>query len=225
MRVCKGALIAQEDREKNAWPYRRGQGSNLMKEDNILPYEGEAVLLDDSGSDFDWPAVTRTLIETMPWQVEMARIFGREMPVPRMTAWFGDAAYAYSGVCHQPAPFPAIIQRLRERAEVLSGASFNSVLLNLYRHGRDSVGWHSDNEAGLGDRPTIASLSLGGARRFQFRHRRTKQTITLELRMGHWLVMAGKTQHFWLHQVPKTAAPVAARVNLTFRYMMPSRLS
>ena len=142
-----------------------------MKEDNILPYEGEAVLIDDSDSDFDWPAVTRTLIETMPWQVEMARIFGREMPVPRMTAWFGDAAYAYSGVCHQPAPLPAIIQRLRERAEVLSGALFNSVLLNLYRHGRDSVGWHSDNEAGLGDRPTIASLSLGGARRFQFRHR------------------------------------------------------
>jgi len=103
-----------------------------MKGDNILPYDGEAVLIDDSGSDFDWPAVTRTLIETMPWQVETARIFGREMPVPRMTAWFGDAAYAYSGVCHQPAPFPAIIQRLRERAEVLSGASFLARPIRFY---------------------------------------------------------------------------------------------
>ncbi len=100
MCLYSGALIAQEDREKNAWPDRRGQGSNLMKEDNILPYEGEAVLLDDSNSDFDWPAVTRALIETMPWQVETSRMFGREMPVPRMTAWFGDAPYAYSGVYH-----------------------------------------------------------------------------------------------------------------------------
>ena len=90
-----------------------------------------------------------------------SRIFGREMPIPRMTAWFGDGAYSYSGILHLPAPFPAIIERLRERAEALSGVSFNAALANLYRAGRDSVGWHSDNEAGLGNRPTIASLSLG----------------------------------------------------------------
>jgi alkylated DNA repair dioxygenase AlkB len=157
----------------------------------------------------------------MPWQVQTARIFGRELAVPRMTAWFGDAAYRYSGILHQPAPLPAIVQRLRERAEALSGASFNSVLLNLYRTGRDSVGWHSDHEAGLGDCPTIASLSLGGARRFQFRHRRTKETITLELKSGDWLMMRGQTQRSWLHQVPKTASPVGPRVNLTFRRMIP----
>ena len=147
------------------------------------------------------------------------------MPIPRMTAWFGDGAYSYSGILHLPAPFPAIIERLRERAEALSGASFNAALANLYRTGRDSVGWHSDNEAGLGNRPIIASLSLGGERRFQFRHRKTKQTITLELRMGHWLIMAGDTQRFWVHQVPKTAAAVAPRVNLTFRHMILSRPS
>ena len=115
------------------------------------------------------------------------------MHIPRMTAWFGDGAYSYNGILHLPALFPAIIERLRERAEVLSGASFNAALANLYRTGRDSVGWHSDNEAGLGNRPIIASLSLGGERRFQFRHRETKQTITLGLRMGHWLIMAGET--------------------------------
>src|ERR1700720_476431 len=150
-----------------------------------------------------------------------SRIFGREMPIPRMTAWFGDGAYSYSGILHLPAPFPAIIERLRERAEALSGASFNAALANLYRPGRDSVGWHSDNESGLGNRPTIASLSLGGERRFQFRHRETKQTITLGLRMGHWLIMAGETQRFWVHQVPKTAAAAAPRVNLSFRHMVP----
>jgi alkylated DNA repair dioxygenase AlkB len=200
-------------------PLSTGWGE-VMTESNILPYDGEGVLIDDHAVEFDWPAITQTLMDTIPWRVETARIFGREMPIPRMTAWFGDGAYAYSGIFHQAAPFPAIIERLRERAEALSGASFNAALANLYRTGRDSVGWHSDHEAGLGNRPTIASLSLGGERRFQFRHRRTKQTITLDLRMGHWLIMAGATQHFWVHQVPKTAAAVAPRVNLTFRHMI-----
>ena len=193
-----------------------------MTDRNILPYDGKAILIDDNGIEFDWPAITRTLIDTISWQVETARIFGRDMPIPRMTAWFGDGAYSYSGILHPPAPFPAIIERLRERAEALSGYSFNAALANLYRDGRDSVGWHSDNEAGLGSCPTIASLSLGGERRFQFRHRKTKQTITLELRIGHWLIMGGETQRFWLHQVPKTAAAVAPRVNISFRYMRPS---
>jgi alkylated DNA repair dioxygenase AlkB len=164
-----------------------------MKEKNVLPYDGDAALIRDISADLDWAAVTRTLIEDIPWRVETARLFGREMVVPRMTAWFGDAAYRYSGILHQPAPMPAIVHSVRERAEVLSGASFNSVLLNLYRNGRDSVGWHSDHEAGLGERPTIVSLSLGGARRFQFRHRRTKETITLELKSGDWLMMRGET--------------------------------
>ena len=116
---------------------------------SMLPYDGEAILIDDHGAEFDWPAITRTLINMIPWQVETARIFGREMPIPRMTAWFGDGAYSYSGVLGLPAPFPAIIERPRERAEVLSGASFNAGLANLYRTGHDSVGWYSDNEARL----------------------------------------------------------------------------
>ncbi len=194
-----------------------------MTRENILPCDGEAYLIDDSEMGFDWPDITACLVETMPWRIERARLFGREMPVPRMTAWFGDADYAYSGILHRAAPFPAIIQRLRERAERLAGTSFNAVLLNLYRNGEDSVGWHSDNEAGLGDRPTIASLSLGATRRFQFRHRRTKDTITLHLREGQWLVMAGETQRCWVHQVPKTAAAVERRINLTFRRMIEAR--
>jgi alkylated DNA repair dioxygenase AlkB len=191
-----------------------------MDDRNLLTYDGEAVLIQERGGDRDWLAITRLLIDTMPWRVEKARLFGRELPVRRMTVWFGDVAYRYSGILHEPAPFPAIIQRLRERAQELSGTKFNAVLLNLYRTGRDSVGWHSDHEAGLGDCPTIASLSLGGTRQFQFRHRRTKETVTLDLRIGDWLVMAGQTQRFWVHQVPKTASPAGPRVNLTFRHMI-----
>jgi alkylated DNA repair dioxygenase AlkB len=190
---------------------------------NLLPYDGYAYLIDDTAGAFTWPEVAACLAETVPWRVEVAQLFGRKMPVPRMTAWFGDADYKYSGIHHRAAPFPPIIQKLRERAESLSGAAYNSVLLNLYRNGADSVGWHADHEAGLGDCPTIASFSLGATRRFQFRHRTAKETITVELAEGRWLIMAGETQQFWVHQVPKTAAGVGRRINLTFRRVIEAR--
>ena len=91
-----------------------------MKEHNILPCDGHAVLIDDSVRDFEWPASTQALPEAIPWRIETARMFGREMPVPRMTVWFGDADYTYSGIHHRPAPFPTIIRRLCEKAEALS---------------------------------------------------------------------------------------------------------
>jgi alkylated DNA repair dioxygenase AlkB len=184
---------------------------------NILPYDGHAYLVDDTSGAFDWPKITACLAETITWRSETARVFCREMPIPRMQAWFGDADYKYSGILLRAGPLPEIVQRLRERAEEVSGTSYNAVLLNLYRNGADSVGWHSDNEPGLGERPIIASVSLGATRRFQFRHRRTKETIALELKEGHWLVMAGPTQRFWVRQVPKTKAVVGPRINLTFR--------
>jgi len=192
-----------------------------MNQKNILPYDGLAYLIDDTQGEFKWPVITASLAETIPWRIETAFMFGRHLPVPRMTASFGEADYTYSGIRHQAAPFPLVVRRLRERAKTISGASYNAVLLNLYRHGGDSVGWHSDNEAGLGDHPIIASLSLGATRRFQFRHRKTKETITLELSEANWLVMAGETQRFWVHQVPKTTAAVERRINLTFRRMIP----
>src|ERR1700752_310139 len=110
-----------------------------MSARNILPYDGDAILIDDNGPEFDWPAITRTLIDTIPWQAETARIFGREMPIPRLTAWFGDDPFADSGNLYKPAPFPPTVERLRVRAEALSGGSFNSALANLYRTGQDSV--------------------------------------------------------------------------------------
>jgi len=191
-----------------------------MTRQNILPHDGDSYLVDDQNGEYNWTEIIACLAETMPWRVETARLFGRGMPVPRLTAWFGEADYTYSGIRHRAALFPEIVQRLRKRAESVSGVSYNSVLINMYRNGSDSVGWHSDNEAGLGHCPTIASLSLGATRRFQFRHRKTKETITLELKDGQWLVMAGQTQACWLHQVPKTTAAVGRRINLTFRRMI-----
>lgn len=187
--------------------------------DNILPFDGEAVLIDDFRSDMDWPAITQSLLATIPWKTETAKLFGRQFPVPRLTAWFGDRAYSYSGVTHEPTPMPPLLALLRERADVLAKSSFNSVLVNLYRNGDDSVGWHSDGEKSLGESPTIASLSLGAARVFRFRHRTTKKTVSLELRSGQWLIMRGETQRFWLHGIPKTSVEVGPRINLTFRRM------
>ena len=146
------------------------------------------------------------------------------MPIPRLTAWHGAAGYVYSGIRLTPAAWTPPLLELKALAERLAGERFNSVLLNLYRDGRDSVSWHADNEPGLGRDPVIASLSLGAVRRFQLKHRRLDERLALDLPHGSCLIMAGATQHHWLHQLPKTTRPVGPRINLTFRHMRPDRL-
>jgi hypothetical protein len=101
-----------------------------MRDNNLLPYDGDVFLIEDDCAEFDWPAITRKLMDTIPCQVEIARIFGRAMPVPRLVSWFGDITYSYSGISHPPAPFPEVIGRLRRRAETRSSGAFNSVLCN-----------------------------------------------------------------------------------------------
>ncbi|NJD31443.1 MAG: alpha-ketoglutarate-dependent dioxygenase AlkB [Gammaproteobacteria bacterium] len=154
------------------------------------------------------------------WQQEEVTIFGRPRLVPRLVAWHGDpdARYTYSGTAHDPLPWTPPLEAIRARLLELTGHSFNAVLLNLYRDGRDGMGWHSDDEPELGRDPVIASVSLGATRRFCMRHRRRKDS-RLELPLGHGslLLMSGPTQHHWLHAVPKTRAPVGERINLTFR--------
>ena len=153
---------------------------------------------------------------------------GRSIQIPRLSAWYGTAGYRYSGIMHALQPLTEELQELQAVVEDLAGLSFNGVLLNLYRDGQDSVGWHADNEPGLSPEPVIASLSLGAVRRFQLKHR-TDRTgrVTLDLPHGSCLIMRGKTQQCWLHQLPKTRAPVGPRINLTFRRMVgePSAVS
>ncbi len=185
---------------------------------NLLPRDGEVYLFEGALSPADADRLLAELMAATAWRQERATVMGRTLPIPRLTAWHGEGSYTYSGIRMDPEPWNPPILELKARAEALAGQRFNSVLLNFYRDGRDSVSWHSDSEPGLGRNPVIASISLGAARRFQLRHRRDRSVkLALDLPHGSCLVMAGATQHHWLHQVPKTARPVGPRINLTFR--------
>ncbi|WP_445385495.1 alpha-ketoglutarate-dependent dioxygenase AlkB family protein [Robiginitalea sp. IMCC44478] len=156
----------------------------------------------------------------VPWQQDDIRVFGKTYAQPRLTALFGleGKPYTYSGITMLPHPFPERLNKLKAAVEKQAGVAFTSCLLNLYRDGNDSNGWHADNEKELGQNPVIASVSLGETRKFKMKHRRDKNLkYDLELVAGSLLIMKGSTQHHWLHQVPKTKKPVGERINLTFR--------
>jgi alkylated DNA repair dioxygenase AlkB len=186
---------------------------------NLLPCDGEAFLVERALDARDEDRLLDDLASSIAWRQETATIMGRRVPIPRLTAWHGEAGYVYSGIAMAPAAWTRPLLELKRCAEAHAGQTFNSVLLNLYRDGRDSVGWHADNERGLGRNPVIASLSLGATRRFQLKHRGNGARVALDLTHGSCLVMGGATQHHWLHQLPKTARPVGPRINLTFRRM------
>ncbi|MBO2008330.1 alpha-ketoglutarate-dependent dioxygenase AlkB family protein [Hymenobacter negativus] len=160
------------------------------------------------------------------WEQRAIRIFGQEIPQPRLTAWYGDPAarYAYSGLHWEPRNWTPALAALRQRVEAATGHQFNSVLLNLYRTGQDSMGWHADDEPELGPEPAIASLSLGATRRFRMRPRAglAHVPLSLDLPNGSLLLMCGTTQQHWQHALPKTARPVGPRLNLTFRWVHPA---
>ena len=161
------------------------------------------------------------LLAGVIWQSPVVQLFGRTFCSPRLAAWYGDpgAVYQYSGLINEPLPWLPSLIVLRRQIEHRFRQSFNSVLLNFYRDGADSMGWHRDREPELGKNPTIVSISLGGIRRFVLQHSRQSDMARLELRPEHGslLLMRGATQHFWRHCVPKTRKVVAPRVNLTFR--------
>ncbi len=167
--------------------------------------------------------ILEQLLSDIDWQQRSITLFGKTIPQPRLTAWYGDpgAAYRYSGLYWEPLPWTPLLRSLKNRIEQQTGLTFNSVLLNLYRHGQDSMGWHSDDEPELGKNPAIASLSFGASRRFLLRHRQDK-TLKQTLHLGHGslLLMKGETQHHWHHQLPKTPQIDQPRVNLTFRQIV-----
>ncbi len=171
----------------------------------------------------DADALLQALIGDVPWEVHRIRLFGRWVDSPRLSCWIGDpeARYRYSGAEFQPHPWPPVLLPVRQALEQASGARFNSVLLNRYRHGQDSMGWHSDDEPELGPSPVIASLSLGAERRFLLR-RRDAHDRKAAYRLGHGdlLVMAGQTQRFYQHALPKMARVQGERINLTFRWIV-----
>jgi alkylated DNA repair dioxygenase AlkB len=188
----------------------------------------EALPLADAELHFDpqWlpPAQADALFEALrpaiDWEVHRIRLFGRLLDSPRLSSWIGDpeTSYVYSGSRFEPRPWPPALAQLRERLGAAAGENFNSVLANLYRGGRDAMGWHSDDEPELGPRPVIASLSLGAVRRFVFKHRRDPaRKLILDLPHGSLLLMRGDTQANYRHALPRTARAVGERINLTFR--------
>ncbi|UOQ66026.1 alpha-ketoglutarate-dependent dioxygenase AlkB family protein [Hymenobacter volaticus] len=192
-----------------------------------IPLPHADVLLDP---DFLGPGEAASLLEelssSIAWRHEPIKLFGKEVMQPRLTAWHGDptARYSYSGIMLDPQPWTLTLQQLREQVETAAQTHFNSVLLNLYRTGQDSMGWHADNEPELGSSPIIASVSLGATRRFRLRPRDPQYLphapVSLDLSTGSLLLMRGSTQQHWLHAVPKTARPTAPRLNLTFRLVV-----
>jgi alkylated DNA repair dioxygenase AlkB len=164
----------------------------------------------------------RTLRDDVPWEVHRIRMFGRQVDSPRLSCWMGDPAarYRYSGTEFVPQPWHPALLPLRDQLSAFCGHAFNSVLLNRYRDGDDGMGWHSDNEPELGPAPVIASVSLGAPRRFLLRRRddHAKKAEVL-LDHGDLLVMGGQTQRHYQHSLPKSARPLAERLNLTFRWI------
>jgi len=157
---------------------------------------------------------------TIEWRQENIKIFGKSIAQPRLTALYGDAnkPYTYSGLTWQPLAWTEELKMIKQTIEEQVNVKFTTVLLNLYRHGQDSMGWHSDDEIELGKNPIIGSVSFGASRNFQFRSKADKkQKYALQLTNGSFLLMAGATQHYWQHQIPKTQKKVAPRINLTLR--------
>ena len=170
-------------------------------------------------------ALFDALRDAIPWSVHRIRLFGREVDSPRLSCWIGDpgTGYTYSGTRFEPNPWPVALPGIRARLADELRIDFNSVLANLYRDGRDSMGWHSDDEPELGSQPAIGSLSLGATRRFVLKHRNDpSRKLVLELTHGSLLVMRGATQANYRHALPRTSKPVGPRINLTFRQIQSS---
>jgi alkylated DNA repair dioxygenase AlkB len=199
----------------------RGAASSGTGWERIPLPDGEVLYLDRLELAQADDELLRRLVDEVSWRSEEVVMWGRRMPQPRLIAWFGDPGrcYAYSGIRLQPSAWIPILIDIKARVEEAVGTAFNSVLLNYYRDHRDSIGFHSDDEPELGERPVIASLSLGEERDFILKHKTAKRVPAIRLRLasGSLLLMRGDTQHNWRHGLPKESRPCGPRINLTFR--------
>jgi alkylated DNA repair dioxygenase AlkB len=191
---------------------------------NMLSSQGEAWFYPHFFSPASSDLYYETLQREIPWQQQPVKIFGKTVMQPRLTAWYGDPgiSYSYSGITLQPRPWTDTLRMIKQEVEAIAGVVFTGALLNLYRDGKDSMGWHRDNEKELGINPVIGSVSFGATRRFQLRKYEDKSgLLSLDLDHGSYLLMKGETQHYWEHRVAKTASPTGSRINITFRVIDP----
>jgi len=188
----------------------------LPLEDADIDYHPQFFGLEEANALFD------ELYQNTPWIEEDIRVYGKVYKQPRLTAFFANnqKTYGYSNISMTPQPFTPLLDSIRTTIEAATQTQFSSCLLNLYRDGQDSNGWHSDDEKELGLNPVIASVSLGAERAFHLKHKKIKTLKhKLNLKNGSLLLMKNETQHHWLHQIPKTKKPLGKRINLTFRLL------
>ena len=192
---------------------------NLKRLENILPKGGQVnyhgPILSHDKADYFFI----NLLKKIAWQQDEVKLFGKHIITRRKVAWYGDESYSYtySKITKQARPWTPELISLKQLVEEALGKNFNSCLLNLYSGGDEGMSWHCDNEKELEEKGIIASLSLGAERKFSFKHKLSKETVSLKLQHGSLLVMKGETQNYWLHQLPKSKTVVDPRINLTFR--------
>lgn len=192
-----------------------GQSSGLPKE--LLDYRVN--FIDQSTGDY----LLQKFITESPWKQSTQKMWDKEYLTPRLTAWHGDVGtdYSVSGKISNPNPWTPELLILKQKVEAAAGIRFNSVLLNYYRDGNDSVAWHSDRESVLGKNPVIASVSFGQVRCFDIRNKADhKEHYTVKLEHGSFLLMKEGLQEHWEHRIAKSLKPMKARINLTFRMVI-----
>ena len=189
---------------------------------NLLPFDGAADYYGTVLTPAESGHYLNAMLQRIEWRNDEAVIFGRHIVTKRKVAWYGDRSfsYAYSGKTREALNWTSDLLELKGVVERLCGRTFNSCLLNLYHNGEEGMAWHGDDERTLEPDGAIASLSLGAERKFSFRHRKTRETLSILLEPGSLLVMHGPTQTHWMHALPKTKRVSLPRVNLTFRTMV-----
>ena len=188
---------------------------------NILPEDGEVFYIPQFISIKDATHYTQALLQQIPWQHDEVIIYGKKIITKRKVAWYADnnLPYKYSNTVKEALPWDKTLLALKTLVEQYAHVHFNACLLNLYHNGTEGMGWHSDNEKELLHNGCIASLSFGADRKFMFKHKATKHTLSLNLQSGSLLLMKGATQQHWQHQLAKTTKQPHPRINLTFRIM------
>lgn len=184
---------------------------------NLLPYDG--ILWYHAGFVSAPDALMQQLLKEVRWQRDQVKMYGKLITTRREMAWYGDtdAVYRYSGVERHPLPWSEALLQWGKKVGIACDTTFNSCLVNLYHDGTEGMGWHRDNERELVPNAPIASLSLGALRRFDFRHRTTKERVSIQLEPGSLLVMEGVIQEKWEHQLPVARRIREPRINLTYR--------
>lgn len=195
--------------------FSKGTASEI----NLLPYDGEVNYYGRLFSSQQASYYYDTLFHNIEWRNDEAVIFGKRIVTKRKVAWYGDTEfeYTYSNVTKLALPWTKVLLELKAVAELKTGETYNSCLLNLYHSGEEGMAWHSDGEKDLKKNGAIGSMSFGAERKFSFKHKQNKQIVSLILEHGSLLVMKDTTQTHWLHRLPPAKLITRPRVNLTFR--------